>query len=281
MDIEDKIIQGIDDFPTLPTIYTQLSEIMSNPNAGANDAAKIISYDQAAVSKILRYSNSSIFSFKKTINSVSEAIFHLGFTEVKNLIFAMSVINLFEYNNNNSSFSIIDLWKHSIAVGIITRIIGNESQVRNIENYFITGILHNIGKMFLIQYVFNEFREAYKFAIKKNISLVEAENLIIGTNHYIIGDIVSKKWRIPMELRTAIKYYNVGLVDEEFDHLTASLHLANIVAHIMDLGNPGESFIPQPNEKIWEHLNLEKNIFTSLMQKINSDYQASLELFHL
>jgi len=282
MDIKDKILQSIEDFPTLPTIYTQLSEIMSNPNAGANDAAKIISYDQAAVSKILRYSNSSIFSFKKTINSVSDAIFYLGFTEVKNLVLAMSVINLFEENNDNSSFRLIDFWKHSIAVGIITRIIGNQSSsIHKIENYFITGILHNIGKLFLIQNAYKEFLEAYKFAVKKNIPLVEAENIILGTNHYAIGDLVSKKWRLPLQIRTAIRYYNEGLVNGEFEHLTASLHLANIVAHIMNLGNLGENFIPQPNIKIWDYLLLEKNIFTSSLQKILSDYKTSLALFNL
>ena len=281
MDIKSKILQGIDDFPTLPTIYTQLSEIMSNPNAGTNDAAKIISYDQAAVSKILRYSNSSFFSFKKTIDSVSDAILYLGFTEVKNLVLAMSVINLFEDNNTNSPFSLIDLWKHSIAVGIITRIIGEESSIKKLENYFIVGILHNIGKLFIIHNFYNEFIETYKFALKRNIPLVEAEDLMLGTNHYKVGDLVSKKWKLPIQLRTAIKYYHQGLVDGEFEHLTASLHLANIVAHIMDLGNPGENFIAKPNINIWKPLNLRKNIFTSMMQKIHTDYQSSLELFNL
>lgn len=46
-------------FPTLPTIYTSLMNVISNPRSTIQDVADVISRDQASSSKLLRIANSS------------------------------------------------------------------------------------------------------------------------------------------------------------------------------------------------------------------------------
>jgi len=78
-----KILRIVDDFPTLPTIFSRLLDLMSDPNSTVADVSHIISSDQASAVKIIRTVNSSVFGLQKKINSISEAIFYLGFNEVK------------------------------------------------------------------------------------------------------------------------------------------------------------------------------------------------------
>lgn len=86
MTIADKIIRKIDDFQTLPTIYSALTEVMSNPYSSANDVANVISSDQAAAAKVLKAANSPLYGYSGRIDTMTKAIMYMGFAEVKNLI---------------------------------------------------------------------------------------------------------------------------------------------------------------------------------------------------
>ena len=63
--IPQNIIRSISEFPTLPTIYTELTNVMDNPRSTTLDAANIICRDQSSVTKILKAANSSIYGFRE------------------------------------------------------------------------------------------------------------------------------------------------------------------------------------------------------------------------
>jgi len=274
-------LKGIDEFPTLPTIYISLSEVMSNPYSTINDAAEIISQDQSSTAKILKTANSSIFALQRKINTVKDAIFYIGFNEVKNLILAMSVMDIFQTTKILKNLNPIDLWKHSIAVGVITRHFGILTGIKKIENYFICGILHDIGKLLFIKNIAEEYSEVLEIAEKENIALRDAESKVLGMTHNIAGELIAEKWKLPAEIKLAIRYHNNGMTSEGFDNLTACIHLANIVARILEFGNGGDNIKPQPNRIIWNYIDFPNKPFTGSYQKIKSDFETSTQLFSL
>ena len=104
MNLTEKILKNVKDVPTLPTVYSALSEAMANPQSTASDVAKIVSMDQASAIKILRIANSAFFGFSGRIENIHRAIVVLGFNEVRNLILASSVMNLFSKKESLISF---------------------------------------------------------------------------------------------------------------------------------------------------------------------------------
>ena len=154
MDIISRILKSVEDFPTLPTVYTALSDVMANPRSTTQDAANVIMRDQSAASKVLKTANSPLYGFRGRIDTISQAIFHIGFEEVRNLVIAISIMDIFKNTKLSLSYNPVELWKHSIAVGVITKLIGKELGVKNLENYFLAGILHDIGKLLFL----NELR---------------------------------------------------------------------------------------------------------------------------
>jgi len=281
LDIINKLLKGIDEFPTLPTIYITLSEVMSNPYSTLNDAADIISNDQSSAAKILKTANSSIFGLKRKIDTIKDAIFYIGFKEVKNLILAMSVMDIFQKTKILKGFSPIDLWKHSIAVGVITRHFGVLTGLKKIDNYFITGILHDIGKLLFIKNIPEEYSEVIELSEKEKIPIRDAESTILGMTHNIAGELIAEKWKLPTEIKLALRYHNNGMTTEGYDNLTACVHLANITAKILAFGNGGDQIKSQPNRIIWDYINLPEKPFTSSYQKIKNDYDISIQLFTL
>ncbi len=272
------IIDRIDEFPTLPTVYTKLSDVMSNHRSTPSDVANIISQDQASATKILKAANSSIYGFRGRITTITQAITFIGFEEVKNLVLALSIIQMFFKSDAPSSFNPVNLWKHSIAVGIITRHAGNTIGVRDLENYFIAGILHDIGKLLLYKYVPDDFAKAYNYSFANKVSLREAELKFIGISHTVVGDLLAEKWRLPISIRDVISNLYTGRVSGKLSLLVSCVHVANIAATMLELGDNNDEIIPKPNKDVWDFLKLPDNYFTKNMLEIIKQYQESVKL---
>lgn len=281
MDMITKIIQGVDSFPTLPTIYQALSDVIANPRSTTDDAAHVIQQDQACTSKILQTANSPIYSIHGKVDSISNAIFYIGFEEVKNLVIALSILDLFKKTESTDFFNPIDLWKHSIGVGVTTKIIGDYFGIKKVGNYFVSGIMHDIGKLFFIRYFHQEYGKVSSYAMENKITMREAETQKMGISHTNVGGLLCDKWKLPPSIKNAIKNHHTGIVGGKVDSLTGCVHIANIFAKILEFGNSGDQIIQQSNFEVLNSLSINNEMFTNILPKINIDYETSLTLFKL
>lgn len=198
----EKLIAGINNLPTLPTIFATLSEAIEDPKVTTEKLAQIISSDQASAFKILKIANSSFYGFRGRIETISQAILYLGFNEVRNIVFALSILNVFSKEKRLPNFSPLDLWAHSIGVGIITRIIGKGIGEKKLENFFLAGILHDIGKIILLEYAYEDYASVLRVVESKKCSMVEAEIDIFGHDHAWVGQQLAEKWDSPQLFKT-------------------------------------------------------------------------------
>lgn len=276
MELLEKIIKEIKNLPTLPTIYATLSEAVDNPATSTDKLAKIISSDQASAFKILKVANSPFYGFRGKIDTISQAVLYLGFTEVKNIVFALSIINVFSKDRILQDLRPVDLWAHSIGVGIITRYIGQELGVKKLENYFLSGILHDIGKIAFLEFAHTEYSHVLDIVNSKKISIGEAETEIFGADHAYLGQMIATRWQLPKSIQDTIRYHNTGPVKDENAQLVASVHIANIVARILEFGYPGDNLIPKPNPKIWELIKITKDFFPSNRTEIEDSFKNTV-----
>ena len=271
----NKLISIVDEFPTLPTIYSQLLEIMANPHSTVMDVAKIIEQDQASATKVLKAVNSSLYGLQVRVGSISKAIFHLGFNEVKNLVITLSLINLTSKMSNFHNFSIVDFWKHSIGVGVTSRALGSIIKAPNIEDFFISGIIHDIGKLVFINYYSQDYAKVIDMATVKLLPIRQAEREYFGFNSSIVGEMLADKWKLPDPIKRSIKYQHVGMVEGKPNNLVACVHLAVVISKLLNLGDSGDTIVPKPNPAIWSNLNLPSNTLINLLPKIMSDFNQS------
>lgn len=256
-------------------------KVMSNPRSSIQDLSDVILKDQASVVKLLRVVNSSLYGLQGKITTVNQAIFYLGFNEVKNLLLALSVMEIFDKINKSEQFNVVDLWKHSIAVGVISRLIATKLNIKDTENFFIAGIIHDIGKLFFI----NFFADAYFHVVEKvkisgeDLSRVETQTF--GLSHEVVGAELAKKWNLPSVLVNTIEYHNRGKIAGKTDTLLATVHLSNIISNIMLLGDSGVSNIDQPSFEIWNHINLPANSFKNMYDEIIDAYFSATGILQL
>lgn len=276
MNIVDKIFTSINALPTLPTIFAQLSEALEDEYASNQRIAQIISSDQASSFKILKVANSPIFGVQRKIESINQALLFLGHTEVKNILLALSIIKQFDSKGDLNSLRSVDLWAHSIATGIICRNLAILSGQKKADNYFLAGVLHDIGKLLFLQFAHQEYVAAVKFARDEKTSIIIAEREILKIDHAQAGQVLAEKWKIPSYIQDTIQYHHSAQTPKGTSHLLSTVHLANIIARIMKLGFSGDNLIPRPNIIVWNEISLDKGTIIALSDKILSDYKNAI-----
>jgi len=192
----DKYFGDIEKLSTLPTVVAKLIKIIEDPNSKVEEVMKVISEDQAMVTNILKMVNSAYYSLSKKITSLSQAIVIIGFYNLKQLVIGTSVVNLF-LDEGDSEFSREEFWRHSVATASTARLISKNIKYPYPEEAFVGGLIHDIGKLILEQYLHTEFMKALEYGEKNHIALVKAEEEIIGINHAEVGGYIAKKWGLP------------------------------------------------------------------------------------
>lgn len=277
----EEIWLKVEDFPTLPTIYTKLVEVISNPRTTVQDVADLIIKDQSSTTKILKIVNSPIMGIQKSVNNITQAIFFLGFNEVKNIVLTLSVMDMFANTNSIKAFNIIDLWKHSIAVATIAKLLATKLKIRNTEDYFVSGIMHDIGILFFVRNYNQIYNRIFEKALESNVSITSLEREVFGITHYSIGEMIAKKWKLPMQLQNVIKYQRYGTIEGRSDTLVSCIHLANLIAQIMNLDYQKEREIEIPNFAIWNNIHFEPGVISSFYQPIMDIYNQSVSILRL
>jgi len=273
-----EIIKDIHQLPTLPAIYSRLNKMIANPKSTARSISQIIEEDQALTTKILRIINSAFYSFPQKVSSISHAVVILGFSEIKNIALAASVIDLFQNGGDTYCFKHEAFWEHSLAVAVCSRIIAKKVGVKKIkdsEEAFTSGLIHDIGKLIEDQFMHNEFIEVMKMCNEEDVPLIKAEKKIIGVTHQEVGKFLAEKWKLPANLVEIIGGHNTPDLESSGDksYILSVIHLANIIVHVLEIGFSGDPFVPPLDKKCWQCLELSKDDLSDIMEETEKGYE--------
>jgi putative nucleotidyltransferase with HDIG domain len=277
MELASTLVKNIKEFSTLPTVYSSLIDVLADPKSTTEDISNIITCDQASTTKVLKVVNSPFFGFSGQIDTISRAIVILGFNEIYNLLLASYIMDFFVKKEEVLDFRPVDFWGHSIAVGIATRLIGQKLGLPNPENLFVTGVLHDIGKLVFFEFSEDRFAAALALSKRTKQSLHHAEMAIFGMDHSETGALLAERWRFPSSIAQAIRYHQNGIVPGGKDGLTAAVHLGNIFCRALELGYPGDDFIPQPNPQALEIINAQPNLLKDITSPLVKNFEETTQ----
>ena len=246
-DVLRKIYSKIDEIPTLPAVIPKLLGVMERDGANASDIAGTISTDPALSSKILKVANSAYYGFSQEILSLKLAMPLLGRNMVRSLALSIGVIQSLPSDRKSPNFSDKGLWVHGLAVATLMQELGKRfNNWGNADHFFITGLLHDIGKVVLNQH-FNEiFQEALAEVHNEGVAgLHIAESQLIGFDHGEIGAILLTRWKFPDVISNTIAAHHQTKTPEGTnDRDVAMLRIANALPQELGLGQDGNPVPP-------------------------------------
>ena len=197
------------DLPLLPVVATQVLQISGDPNADITKLSTLIQQDQALAAQILRIANSPAYAARSPIVSLQQAITWLGMNILASLAFTVSVQSgVFKVKGYEKEMQ--SLWRHALASGLYGKEIARRNR-HNVENAFLCGILHTIGKPLLIHLI---LQDSNKSSSRPSWDSIEA---IIQEFSILAGTKLAEAWQLPTPVQEAIHFY-----PDETYHLATS-----------------------------------------------------------
>ncbi len=247
-DVVKVIIKGIEELPPLPDVVQKILHIVNDEGAGAKDLARIINSEPSLTAKILKITNSSFYGLKQQVTTISHAVVILGFNEVKNLVLGYSIFsNLLNMKGEERRAS-LEFWRHNMACGVAARVLGEQIGYKNMEELFVVGLLHDIGKTVFFDYFTDRYRDVVRQALEKRKAHYQEEKEVLGLTHADVGFWLAKHWNLPVIIRDGIRFHHQPeLARKSMDPYTPTLasviSYADCLSKLLEIGEGGDPFV--------------------------------------
>lgn len=232
-------LSRVEALPTLPAVATHIFSIASNPNSSAQDLTKIIANDPPLTSKLLKIVNSAFYGFPQKIGDVKQAIVILGTDEIMDLSFGLAAAKVFDAKPIEGVFDPKTLWRHSMGVALIAQKLCQEMPKCQRLGGFTAGLLHDLGKIFMLEHFSEAYREVHQEAGKNGHHLFELEEKRFGLHHATIGESLAANWNLPEALVRAIAFHHQPFSAPSHGEMAALIGLADYLQHRAVLAEEG------------------------------------------
>ncbi|MEE9912765.1 MAG: HDOD domain-containing protein [Deltaproteobacteria bacterium] len=230
-----KSIAGLNDFRSE---HFRLQKMINDPSVQMTDLTRIILSDPVMTAKILRMANSSYFGVTQKIDSISHALMLLGLQNIKNILYREGLRQLFQTKSATHREAVAALWKHSTLVSICAQHLHDLFGGLNRGTLFTLGIVHDIGKLMILELPQAKGRETDFWGKYPGGILVGEEDQILGVNHAVIGGLALEHWNFSELMTEVVSAHHLpsyidagqtGLTDEKIKYVTV-LFLADQLA---------------------------------------------------
>ncbi|BEP27982.1 response regulator [Helicovermis profundi] len=216
------LINNLDKLPTVSSLYTSLCKLIEE-DASMDVISKKIEEDPSISSKILRVANSAFYGAKT--GSISQAIMYIGLINVKNIVLTNGIFD--SSRNNTDHYE--RLWKHVNLSNKIMHLLYQKCIFKKIPNiYASAGLLHDIGKIILLDSFSKEYDEILMDIKESSASIHELELEKIGIDHQKIGGYLLNWWELPFPIIESAMYHhdplNKSIINKE---LVQIVHIAD------------------------------------------------------
>lgn len=160
----------------------------------------------------------------------------LGLDTVKALALTMGLFSMFD-ESTLSFIPIKKIYEHSMKTGSIAREIAKVEGSNNavINDAFMTGLLHDVGKLLLGHNIPELYKEVLETSSREKMPLHEAEKAELGATHAEVGAYLLGLWGLPDSVVEGVAFHHnlAGSLMKGFEPLIA-LHVANAMEHSPD-----------------------------------------------
>jgi HD-like signal output (HDOD) protein len=227
------VVSAMDSLPSQPTLYAEIMDELRNERSCIQKIGEIISRDLGMTTKILQLVNSAFFGMPRHIESPAHAVSLLGLDTIKALVLSVEVFSKFE-QNKLKAFNIESLWDHSIMTGKLVKQIAKAEKAnrQTMDDAFLAGLLHDVGKLILVDQLPDEYKEIIELTKNENIPLLDAEIRILGAGHAEVGAYLLGLWSITDPIVEAVAFHHDPQICalQSFSPQTA-VHVADALAN--------------------------------------------------
>ncbi|HVW24857.1 MAG TPA: HDOD domain-containing protein [Polyangiaceae bacterium] len=210
------------DLPVLAGTAQRVMQMALDDDVDPVHLADAIKSDGAMAGNLLRIANSPLYRARSAIVSLQQAISRLGMQQVREIALAI-VCESRVFRVRGFEQELTDLFRHCLATAHFAQEIARTKRW-NVEEAFLAGLLHDIGRPVLLQAVSDLAREL-------DVRLPKAHALTLVTSaHERAGARLVTRWELPPRVADAVLHHHHHM-QAQGGPLFAVVGLADELAH--------------------------------------------------
>lgn len=242
--VTDMLAGQIETIPQFPENVAVLQSRLNDPNVEITEIARSIANDFAMTADLLKLVNSAAFMLPKRVDNIPEAVKLVGLRALKNLLYSYGTQKILGEETPETR----GLWEHSFKTAFYSYTLAKSMLRRKdlLDDAYIGGILHDIGKLVLSHAHPDLLQRIRAFAVDRGLSAVRFEDFSAGMNHAEVGARIAEKWNFPEVLISAIRYHHEpGSAPRQHRDTVYLVYLANFLAYDDEAYASLEDFDPE------------------------------------
>lgn len=276
---EAEIVQSFENLPVLSEIVRLAISALSDPNCSIRQLADLIGKDQSISARMVKIANSAFYGHPRQIKSLPESIVLLGFKKIRSILVTASAAKLMNAPIDGYMIGKGELWKHSYGVGFASGLIAKTSRAYDSDEAFTAGVLHDIGKLVLGNFLKGSYDELLHLSKSQQINFTIAEKRLLGYQHAEVGAMMLEKWNFPPTMSESVAFHHEPQGGEQKTKLIGILYLANNWVKDMNIDVTGESFNEGVENFILKDLKIDPTIKEQVQQTTLKEFEDMDLLF--
>ena len=234
--MNNSITDKIDSLPPLPETIIELEKFKKSKNKDPEILLKIIEKDPLIVSTLLKVSNSAMFGFNSSIETLSRALSLLGVNFTLSIAFGSAIKNSLDtdlkaYDIHSDDFMRISNMASNLIGLWISRVDFNLK-----EELLLPVFLQETGK-FIMSDIAKEKGSTDKFLaeIKSGKDTAKVEQEFFNTTTSKVTAAIFKHWKLSEKLINMIEFVDdIDNCASEYKKEAQILHIAKIACNVID-----------------------------------------------
>lgn len=273
------ILQRVGSLPPLPDTAIRLMNVINDPRSTVDEIVEVIRYDQAVTAEVLKLCNSAYFGMTRTITSLSEAMVCLGTVKVLQLVMSVHTSALLSKAQIGYGLAPGMLWRHSVAVALAASATAQRINLGNVSLAFTAGLLHDIGKVVLNEYVAEEFLEIVRRVREEKLAFVEAEQAVLGYSHEEIGGRIADVWKLPQPIIQSIRHHHDPTRLVPPDPFVDTVYLANCICLLLGIGLGEDGLYSRASDAVMQRNGLKESDLENIGAQMLLDLRKVEQIF--
>lgn len=219
---------GLQSVPVMPGAAQQAFSLATNPNAEAHDFVAVIEADEGLSARVLKIANSVYYDRGGGSKTIVEAVQALGISEVRNLLNATTLASLFPAKH----YLRAEFWSHNVAAAITSRVVARALLPEKIEQMFLAGLMHDVGKLLILQQHVDNYERIIKKGLTEGLEAPVAEVRVYPFDHTQVGQLVAEKWNFSSDLLDAIGSHHKPWDEIATGSVSSIVKLSDMIVHL-------------------------------------------------
>lgn len=225
----NEISQSIKDLQPIPQVALKILRLINDELYEIHSLTDEIRKDQVISARTLQLCNSVMFATLKKIESLDHALVMLGKGLLLKFVISASLNNFFNQIGSGYSLCKGGLYHHAVGTAVIAEKLAALTKKAEPSVAYTAGLLHDIGKVVLDQFIYSRFPLFYRELNEKGKNFAEVEKRVLGTDHTEAGLELAQNWSFPESLIETIRHHHEPENAKKHKELVNIVYLADLL----------------------------------------------------